>query len=140
MNPTDHLLLNRRHALKSLACGFGYLALAGMTQERAVATAGNPLAVKPTHHLPKAKRVIFLFMQGGPSHVDTFDYKPLLAQQDGQMRDFDDARTLARTGTVTQHRVMKNMWPFAQHGECGRWVSTLFPHQARHVDDLCFLH
>jgi hypothetical protein len=140
MKPADHLLLNRRHALKSLACGFGYLALAGLAQDQAAGTPGQPLAPRPPHHSPQARRVIFLFMQGGPSHVDTFDYKPLLGQQDGQMRTFDDARVLAQTGTITEHRVMKNLWPFHRHGECGRWVSALFPHQARHVDDLCFLH
>lgn len=139
MKPTDHLLLNRRQALKSLSCGFGFLALAGLAQEQAGAVGTNPLAPKLPHHTPRAKRVIFLFMQGGPSHVDTFDYKPRLVQEDGQMREFDDARTLARTGNIVQHRVMKNQWAFAQHGESGQWISTLFPCMARHVDDMCFL-
>ena len=134
MNPAD-LLLSRRHALQSLACGFGYLALAGLTN----AAPANPLAPKRPHHTPRAKRVIFIFMQGGPSHVDTFDHKPRLDREDGQMRSFDDARTLARTRTVVEHRVMKAMWPFRQHGQCGQAVSSLFPNIARHVDDLCFL-
>ena len=63
------------------------------------AAAANPLAPKPPHFTPRAKRVIFIFMQGGPSHVDSFDYKPRLERDDGQMLTFDDARTLARTRT-----------------------------------------
>ena len=128
------LPITRRDALKSLACGFGGLALADMLN-----ASENPLAARQPHHAPKAKRVIFIFMQGGPSHVDTFDYKPRLARDDGEMMRFDDARTFARDRTVTQHRVMKNMWPFRQHGQSGKWVSSLFPHIAQHVDDLCFL-
>jgi hypothetical protein len=129
-------LLSRRQALKSLACGFGYLALADLAN----ANGTSPLAARAGHHPARAKRVIFLFMQGGPSQVDTFDYKPRLARDDGQMRDFDDARTLARTQTVIQHRVMTSPWRFQRYGQTGRWVSELFPHLAQRVDDLCFLH
>jgi Protein of unknown function (DUF1501) len=136
MIPTPELLLSRRQALRSTACGFGYLALAGLAH----ATPANPLAPRPPHHPARAKRAIFIFMQGGPSHVDTFDYKPRLERDDGRMIDFDDARTLARTGNVVAHRVMKNLWPFRRHGACGRHVSALFPNIAQHVDDLCFLH
>ncbi len=126
--------ISRRTALKSLACGFGSLAMAEMLH-----ASSNPLAARQPHHTPKAKRVIFIFMQGGPSHVDTFDYKPRLEREDGVMRSFDDARTFARDRRVTEHRVMKNMWPFRRHGQSGKWVSALFPHIAQHVDDLCFL-
>jgi hypothetical protein len=80
-------------------------------------------------------------MQGGPSQVDTFDYKPRLAEEDGRQVAFDDARIIANTGKRgSQQRVMKSPWKFQQYGQCGRWVSDLFPHQARCVDDLCFLH
>ncbi len=79
-------------------------------------------------------------MQGGPSHVDSFDHKPLLEKEDGTMREFDDARTLAKEKKVIAHRVMKSPWKFRNHGQCGQPVSELFPHIARHVDDLCFLH
>jgi hypothetical protein len=128
------MLLTRRHLLQSTACGFGYLALAGL------AHAANPLRPRQPHHRPRARRVIFIFMQGGPSHVDTFDHKPRLERDDGKMLTFDDARTLARTRTVTQHRVMKGPWSFRRYGECGHAASELFPHIAEHVDDLCFLH
>jgi len=130
------LLLTRRQALQTTACGFGYLALAGLTSS---ATAANPLVPKTMHVRPRAKRVIFLFMQGGPSHVDTFDYKPRLARDNGQMRTFDDARTLAKTHKIVSHRVMQSPWKFRQHGDCGLWASELFPNIAQHADDLCFL-
>ncbi|MCI0742665.1 MAG: DUF1501 domain-containing protein [Gemmataceae bacterium] len=127
-------ILSRRQALRSLACGFGYLALADLAQAN-----DDPLVLRPPHHTPRAKRIIFIFMQGGPSHVDTFDYKPRLERDDGRMMNFDDARTFARTRTIAQHRVMKNLWRFRQYGASGRWVSDLFPHIAQHVDDLCFV-
>jgi hypothetical protein len=129
--------LTRRQVLKEAACGFGYLALAGL----AAAATTNPLAPKTPHFRPRARRMIFVFMQGGPSHVDTFDYKPLLDREDGKMLGFDDARTIANTGKRgTSQRVMKPLWKFSQHGQSGRWVSELFPEVARHVDDLCFIH
>src|SRR5215831_7236994 len=109
MNTLDTLLLTRRQALQTTACGFGYLALAGLANSTAAA---NPLTPKAMHVRPRAKRVIFLFMQGGPSHVDTFDYKPRLARDNGKMREFDDARTLAKTRQVISHRVMKSPWKF----------------------------
>lgn len=123
-------LLSRRDALKSLACGFGYVAFAGMSN-----------AIAAPHFAPKAKRIIFLFMQGGPSQIDTFDYKPRLDRDDGKKMPFDDARTIANTGArATEQRVMKSPWKFKQHGQSGRWVSELFPEMAKHVDDLCFIH
>ncbi len=127
-----------------MACGFGYLSAAALANQEAIASGAtnlqpNPLAPKKPHFAPRAKRVIFLFMQGGPSHVDTFDYKPLLAKHDGQSREFDDARVLAKTKKVIKHRVFKSPWKFKQYGQCGQHVSELFPHIASHVDDLCFL-
>lgn len=140
MNPGNAFQLSRRHALKSLACGFGSLAFAGLAAG-ASENRANPLRVRMPHHTPRAKRIIFLFMQGGPSHLDTFDYKPRLARDDGKKLPFDDARTIANTGNRgTDQRVMKSPWTFAQHGQSGRWVSTLFPEMARHVDELCFIH
>lgn len=130
---------SRREALKSAACGFGYLALAGLAQ-RANASPGNPLAPKAPHFPAKAKRVVFIFMQGGPSHVDSFDYKPRLDRDDGKMFDFDDARAVARTGKGSTQRVMKPLWKFSQRGQCGRWMSDLFPNIAEHADDICTIH
>lgn len=135
---------NRRELLKSLGCGFGYLAAASMAErqaraELAVSSHINPLAAKTPHFQPRAKRVIFLFMQGGPSHVDTFDYKPILEKRDGELETFDDARVLAKTREIKQHRIFQSPWKFKRYGQCGQHVSELFPHVAQHVDDLCFL-
>lgn len=136
----------RRHFLQSTSCGFGMLALAGLARGADDAGAANPAAVnadplapRPTHFPARAKRVVFLFMQGGPSHVDTFDYKPAMVEHDGKMRTFDDARTLAKTRKVIEHRVMKSPWKFRQHGESGMWGSELFPHIQSHADDLCLV-
>jgi hypothetical protein len=99
------------------------------------------LAPKAPHFPAKAKCVIFLFMQGGVSHVDSFDYKPRLDKDDGKMLSFDDARVIANTGKRgSSQRVMKPLWKFSQHGKCGRWASDLFPEINRHVDDLTFIH
>jgi len=138
MNPS---LYSRRSALQTLGCGFGYLALAGLAARdtaRAAAPA-NPLAPKPPQFPARAKRIIFLFMQGGVSQVDSFDYKPRLIKDDGKMLDFDDLRSLATTGKSPQQRVMKPLWNFSQHGESGIWASDLFPEMAKHVDDLCLI-
>lgn len=132
---------NRRSFLQRAACGFGSLALAGLSSAPAQASpAVSPLLSRETHFAPRAKRVIFIFMQGGPSHVDTFDYKPALEKYDGEKLAFRNSRKLANTGMSGEEKVMKALWPFQKYGECGRWVSDLFPHIAQHVDDLCFLH
>lgn len=136
--PSPFPLLSRRAALQSAACGFGWLALAGL---RAGAAPAFPPPDGLPHFAPRARRVIFLFMQGGPSQVDTFDHKPELEKHDGSRMPFDDPRTVANTGQRgTDQRVLKSPWKFAQHGQSGRWVSDLFPHVARHVDRLCFIH
>src|SRR5215204_414620 len=129
MMPQPHNF-SRRQLLKTLSCGFGYLAMAGLAQGRA-----NPLAAQPSLFTPRAKRVIFLFMQGGPSQVDTFDPKPRLDADDGKDIPFN----VARTRQITPRKVLKSPWKFSRHGRCGQWVSELLPNIARHVDDLCFI-
>src|ERR1700674_5666189 len=109
------LPMSRREWLSATSCGFGALALAGLTSTEALAA--NPLAPKTPHLAPRAKRVIFLFMQGGVSHVDSYDYKPRLAKDDGKQFAFDDARVIANTGMRgSPQRVMKPLWQFAQRG------------------------
>ncbi len=134
--------LSRRELLKVSSAGFGSLALAGLLGEEAIAAsrsdesaAANPLAVKPPHFPPKAKRVIFLFMHGGPSQVDTFDYKPLLARDHGKPLPF------ARPKVVSSEtlNLLKSPWEFRQFGQSGMWVSELFPEISRLVDDMCFI-
>ena len=125
--------------LQTTSCGFGAVALTALSQEWSPnQAAASPLAPKAPHFPAKAKSVIFLYMDGGPSHVDTFDYKPLLEKVDGQ-----DPRKAMGKLEPTQFnnigKVMKSPWKFQRHGESGRWVSDLFPHIAKHVDDLAFL-
>jgi hypothetical protein len=135
-----NLICSRRQALQSIGCGFGMLAASAIAHRQAMGASGdNPLAAKPPMFTPRAKRVIFVFMQGGPSQVDTFDYKESLARHDGELLTFDDARVLAKTKEITKHRVFESPWKFKRYGECGQAVSELFPHIAQHVDDLCFL-
>jgi len=132
--------LSRRRFLQDSACGFGALAFSALVP-RPAAASDDPLAPKRPHFAPRAKRVIFLFMQGGVSHVDSYDYKPRLEKDDGKMLGFDDARTIANTGQRgSSQRLFKGPWTFARHGQSGRWASSLFPEINRHVDDLCFIH
>ena len=131
--------ISRRDALRHMACGFGYMAAAGIAQQAAAAGISNPLLPKIPHIIPKAKRVIFLFMAGGVSQVDSYDYKPLLYKDDGRMLDFTDQRILAKTGMGSNQRVMKPLWDFKQRGQNGAWVSELFPHMAKHTDDYCII-
>jgi hypothetical protein len=131
-------LLSRRTLLQNSAVGFGSLALASLLadESRAAPTTANPLAAKTPHLAPRARRIIFLFMKGGPSHVDTFDPKPLLSRDDGKPLPFEKPRVqFAPTGNL-----LASPWKFARHGESGLWVSDLFPHVAKCVDDLCMVH
>ena len=135
--PASMPLLSRRTLLGQSAVGFGSLALASLLAEQSSASpAANPLAPKTPHHAPRARRIIFLFMKGGPSHVDTFDPKPLLARDDGKPLPFEKPRVqFAATGNL-----LASPWKFAQYGESGLPVSELFPNVARCVDDLCMIH
>lgn len=136
-------LFSRREYLRRGACGFGALAALATLGQSALEKSAlgateyhqSPMAV------PRAKRVIFLFMQGGVSHVDSWDYKPLLDQRDGQFLPFADARVLANSGKAkSEHRVLRSPWKFRQYGQSGHWASDLFPQTARHMDKLCLIH
>lgn len=128
-------LRTRREALQSAAAGFGWLALAGLLGSEAAA-APSPLAPRAPMFPPRAKRVIFLFMKGGPSHVDTFDPKPLLDRDHGKPLPFEKPRVqFAPTGNL-----LKSPWSFKQYGQSGIPVSELFPHVAGCVDDICMIH
>ena len=119
----------------------GMLAQDGFLKSQACAADGettwaNPLAPRVAHHVAKAKSVIFLFMYGGPSQVDTFDYKPKLYDLDGQTVQ---VQTKGRGGTKSEGRIVGPKWSFKQHGQSGAWVSELFPHLATCVDDIAFI-
>ena len=137
--------LDRREFLRHMGGGFTSVALTGMLAQdgffnKARAASGiytNPLAPKEPMRAPKAKSVIFLFMYGGPSHVDTFDYKPELYPLDGKSIAI---KTFGRGGKKNNGRVVGPKWKFTQYGECGKHVSDLFPHVGECVDDIAFLH
>lgn len=132
-HPSCHFtpLFTRRDALQKVACGFGWLALAGLAGRAAAntpAVADAPLAPKPTHFPARAKHVIFLTMRGGPSHVDTFDHKPRLTA--------DDGKPGKRPGT----KLLGSKWKFSPSGQSGLWISELFPLVAKHADELCIVN
>jgi len=120
------ILLSRRDALKGLSAGFGYMAFAGLASQAAV---NSPLAPRRPHFVPKAKRVIFCCMRGGPSHVDTFDHKPALVRDEGK-----------ELPKFRNRELMPSPWEFKRHGQSGLQVSELFPNPAQHADDLCLLN
>lgn len=132
MNPS---FISRRQMLKTASTGFGFMALAGLTtQQAAAASSGNPLAPKPPMLPARAKRVIFMFNQGGPSHVDSLDYKPALTR--------DDGKSASTTGFYKggNRKLLKSPFKFSQHGESGLWLSELLPNISKHADDLCLLN
>ena len=133
------MVRSRRDFLRTAATGFGYMALADLLAQSSAAAPGsksNPLAPRAPHFRPRAQRVIFLFMHGGPSQVDTFDYKPQLQRDHGKPLPFAKPRIVsAETGNL-----LGSPWRFAQYGESGAWVSELFPRVAGMVDELCIIN
>ena len=131
--------LTRRDVLVRAANGFGAIALGSLLGKPALASQRvNALAAKPPHFAPKAKRVIFLFMVGAPSHIDTFDPKPALDKYDGHLLP-PSYGTVISEFTKGDTPLLKSPWKFKKYGQCGREVSSLFPNVAQHVDDMCFV-
>ena len=136
---------SRRNLLQRTAAGFGSLAFSSLLAETTAGSEPNSQgsivgqiqqgAPQP-HHLARARRIIFLFMSGGPSQVDTFDPKPLLTRDDGKPLPF--AKPEIQFNATSN--LLKSPWRFRQYGESGLWVSDLFPKVAAHVDDLCMIH
>jgi hypothetical protein len=136
MLSSDQVSLSRRQWLLQAGAGFGGLALTHiLAQEVAQGEQIRSQRHGGLHHAPKAKRVVQLFMNGGVSQVDTFDYKPTLARRHGEKIDFG----IKMTATGEVGALMKSPFEFKQYGQCGRWVSTVFPEIAECVDDLAFL-
>jgi hypothetical protein len=138
MSLHSKLTRNRREFLTDAFCGFGGIGLAAILAEQARADTRNPLAPKPPHNAAKAKSVIFLFMAGGPSHLETFDPKPLLNQLNGQVlpKKFGPVKRQFIKGEA---RLLGTKRTFAQHGKSGLWISDLFPHMATCADDLAVI-
>jgi hypothetical protein len=146
--PGNFCRRTRREFLWEAGAGFTGLAMTGLLARdgffdrqagaaEAAARLANPLAPRPPQFPARAKSVIFLFMYGGPSHVDTFDYKPKLFELDGKTIP---VKTFGRGGKKNEGRVVGPKWKFKQYGQSGKWVSDLFPHLATCVDDIAFIH
>ena len=138
----------RREFLWQAGGGFTGVALAaalgddGFLQRQTLAADGltsfrNPLQSRPSHLPARARSVIFLFMYGGPSQIDTFDYKPAMKGMDNRTVQ---VKTFGRAGHRQSGRIVEPRWNFKQYGQCGKWVSDLFPHLGACVDDIAFLH
>jgi hypothetical protein len=134
----SHGPMTRREMLRRTACGFGSVALAGLLASEspaAAAASSSPLAPRAPHFPARSRRVIFLFMHGGVSHVDTFDPKPELTKQNGKPLPFPKPRfEFAPTGNL-----LASPWKFARHGKSGTLVSELFPEMGKRIDDICVL-
>ena len=144
----------RRDFLARTGAGFGALAMSAMMRSESPASVGrkrpildplNPFLPRPPDFAPKAKAVIFLYMVGGPSHVDTFDYKPELQKLSGKpvpdsLRKAVERTRFANVFHGCKDELLASPFSFKQHGQSGIWISELYPHLARHVDDLCFIH
>jgi hypothetical protein len=136
-----HQDISRRDMLKSASCGFGFMALSALATEKAAAEARslpggatNPLLTRAPHFAPKAKRVIFLFMQGGPTHVDTFDYKPALQKNGGKTVSYE------YNGKTRKEKLLASPYKFPRQGQSGLPISELFPNLSKHADDLCLIN
>ena len=132
LTPND-VVLDRRDFLQRCGMGFGSMALGGLMTGKASAMPGGSVIPEP-HFAPKAKRVVHLFMNGGPSQVDTFDRKPKLQEFHGKTMPLEGLKTERPTGAA-----LRTPFEFQRYGECGLEVSELFHHTAQHADDLCVI-
>ena len=136
---TDNLRARtRRHFFSQCTMGVGSMALASLMAERSNAASDNPLQPKLPHFAPKAKNVIFLFMAGGPTQLETFEYKPKLTQMNGQPipDSFVAGKRFAFMDSSHRSNLLGSTRTFQQHGQSGAWVSDLLPYTAKIVDEL----
>src|ERR1700712_5543863 len=129
--------MSRREVLRRCGLGFGSLGLASLLEQAGLLAAqpvGNPLAPKAPHFPAKAKRVIHIFANGGPSHVDTWDPKPLLTKYHGQPLPNENLKTERKTGAA-----FGSPYKFQKYGQSGIEVSELFQHTAKHIDDIAVI-
>lgn len=142
-NPGQFCGRVRREFLWQAGAGFGAVALSSLLgtdffdKHLMASESDSGSRKKQPHFAPKAKSIIFLFMYGGPSHIDTFDYKPGMVGMDGKTVT---VKTFGRGGHRNEGRIVEPRWSFKQYGQCGKWVSDLFPHLSGCVDDIAFLH
>ncbi len=134
--PNELALPSRRSFLQRSGFGLGSVALGTLLHE-AKAAPVNPLAARPPLFPAKAKRIVWLFMTGAPSQVDTWDYKPELQKRNGEVLPGSDPKTGFFT---TSGKILKSPFGWNQHGRSGAWVSDILPHLSHHVDDMAFIH
>ena len=139
MNPLVHL--TRRHFFSRCALGLGSIALGSLMNQSRASTLPNPMAPKLTHFKPRAKNIIYLFMAGGPSQLELFDYKPKLVQLNGQPipDSYIEGKRFAFMGSSHGTKLLGTRRAFSRHGQSGMWVSEMFPHTATIVDDVSFV-
>ena len=148
----DSTMPSRRAWLQNAGCGFGWLGLQSLLAQCAVSPRAlgdglgdrsrNPLAEREPHFAARAKRVVWIFVNGGPSQVDTWDYKPGLEKADGKsIKEFDSSFSNT-TGFFRDAvgNLMKSPFEFTPRGQCGKMVSSIFPHLGEHVDKMAFIH
>lgn len=151
--PSNHSLLTRRDLLHRAGCGFGMIGLASLLDDEGLlshtvmaddlgARALNPLAPQATHFSAKAKHVVWIFVNGGPSHVDTWDYKPALEKWNGKsIKEFaPDFKNTTGFFRDAVGNLMQSPFKFTPRGQCGKMVSSIFPHLGEHVDKMAFIH
>jgi len=140
MQPKELLFQTRRHFFQQAGFGIGSLALGSLLNRSLFAQAtANPMAVKPPHFAPKAKKIIFLFMAGAPSQLDLFDYKAKLNQYDGQPVPEDVIKGERFAFIKGTPKLLGSPHTFARHGQCGAELSNLLPHLATMVDDIAIV-
>ena len=141
MSPHNKTIpLSRREALRTAGCGFGMMAFTALASSiaRAVDVPAPSITggiLKQLHHKPRAKQVIFLFLNGGCSSIDSFDYKPSLIKFDGQPLPGGSTKTERKTGNL-----MKSPFSWKQYGQSGKWISEIWPNLGERVDEMCFIH
>src|SRR5213594_3960261 len=138
----DPKLITRRWFFEQCGVGLGAIALGQLLRENgwaAPAAPANPLAPRQPHYAPKAKRVIFLFMAGAPSHLELFDNKPMLAKYDGQLPPPDLIKGYRAAFISPSSKFLGPKFKFARHGQCGAELTDLLPHLATVVDDIAIV-
>jgi len=133
--------ITRRHFFSRCGLGLGSIALASLVNEAQGASLANPMALKRPHFLPRAKNVIYLFMAGGPSQLELFDYKPKLIELNGQLipDSYIEGKRFAFMGSSHGTKLLGTRRSFRRYGQSGMWVSEMFPHTAEIVDDVSFV-
>src|SRR5947207_15668880 len=137
MNPEHLQFITRRHFFSRCGLGLGSIALGALMNQARASTLSNPLSPKRPHFAPHAKNIIYLFMAGGPSQLELFDYKPKLIELNGQSipQSFIEGKRFAFMGSSHGTKLLATRREFKQYGQSGAWISEMFPYTASLADD-----